>query len=189
MTLIPADKPAGFVADIKSAITLIVIIWVVFLIGLFLPIGEFGIKPRSLAGLIGIVTMPFQHQDLGHIMSNTVPLIVLLFFVAGIRAPTTTVVASVILIGGVLLWLFGRNANHIGASLLVFGLCTYLIANGYFQRKFHLIIVSIIVVVLYGGTLLFGIVPGSQGSSWDGHLAGAIAGIITAKILNPRLSL
>ncbi len=189
MTLIPADRPPGFVADIKSAITLVVIIWIVFLLGIFLPIGDFGIKPRSLSGLIGIVTMPFQHQDLGHIMSNTAPLIVLLFFVAGIRAPAATVVASVMLIGGVLLWLFGRNANHIGASLLVFGLCTYLIANGYFQRKFHLIIVSIVVAVLYGGTILFGIIPGSRGTSWDGHLAGAIAGVITARLLNqgPRL--
>lgn len=188
MTLIPANKPPGLMADLKSAITLVIIIWVVFLIGIILPIGDFGIKPRTLSGLIGIVTMPFQHQDFGHIMSNTVPLIVLLFFVAGIRAPTATVVASVILTGGALLWLFGRNANHIGASLLVFGLCTYLIANGYFQRKFHLIIVSIIVAVLYGGTLLFGILPGTPGSSWDGHLAGAVAGVITAKIHNPRLS-
>jgi len=149
--------------------------------------------------------MPFLHQDLAHIASNTMPLIVLLFFVAGIRAPTSTVAVSIILIGGILLWLFGRSANHIGASLLVFGLTTYLVANGYFQRKIHLIIVSIIVGVLYGGNILFGVsiivgvlyggnilfgvLPGSQGSSWDGHLAGALAGVITAKLLQPRYQL
>lgn len=188
MALIPKDKANNFSSDLKGAITLIVIIWAIFLIGIFLPIGEFGIKPRTFSGLIGIITMPFQHQDLAHIMGNTAPLVVLLFFVAGIRAPTATVVVSVMLIGGVLLWLFGRNANHIGASLLVFGLCTYLIANGYFQRRFHLIVVSIIVIVLYGGTVLFGILPGSKGTSWDGHLAGAIAGVITAKLLNPRFA-
>jgi len=189
MALIPPDKPGGISTDLKGVITLIVIMWALFFVSYLLPLTDLGLRPRSLTGLIGIVSMPFLHQDLAHITSNTMPLIILLFFVAGIRAPTSTVAVGVILIGGILLWIFGRSANHIGASLLVFGLTTYLIANGYFQRKFHLIIVSIIVGVLYGGNILFGILPGSQGSSWDGHLAGAIAGIITARLLQPRYQL
>jgi len=138
MALIPPDKPGGFISYV-------------------LPLADMGLRPRTLMGLVGIISMPFLHQDLAHIASNTMPLIVLLFFVAGIRAPTSTVAVSIILIGGVLLWLFGRSANHIGASLLVFGLTTYLVANGYFQRKIHLIMVSIIVGVLYGGNILFGV--------------------------------
>jgi membrane associated rhomboid family serine protease len=85
------------------------------------------------------------------------------------------------LLGGVLLWLFGRPSTHIGASLLVYGLISYLIVSGFLERKMLLMAVSLLVLFLYGGTLLFGMIPSLRSHvSWEGHLLGAVAGVVVA---------
>src|SRR5215472_15048047 len=107
-------------------------IWAVFLLSLAVPslnLNSYGIQPRTMSGLVGIAAAPFLHENLGHILSNTVPLFILLVLLAGSQARSWAVVIDIVLLGGGLLWLFGRPAYHIGASGLVFGLITFLITS------------------------------------------------------------
>ena len=159
-------------------------IWAVFLLDLFLPLEQLGLIPRDGGGLFGIVTMTFLHGDLQHILSNTMPLIVLLALLAGSGADSRKVVTFIIILGGVLLWLFGRgNSIHIGASLLVFGLAVFLLVSGFLEKRTVPMLISVVVAFVYGTTLLSGILPWQEGVSWDGHLMGGIAGAVTAWVL------
>lgn len=125
--------------------------------------------------------MPFLHADFRHIMSNTPPLFILLTLLAGSRANSKTIVAIIILLAGVLLWLFGRgNAIHIGASGLVFGLAGFLIASGIIEKRPLPLLISLIVGLIFGASLLTGILPTQKSVSWDGHLFGLVAGAVTA---------
>ena len=162
----------------------IAVIWVVFLLDLILPLEKFGLIPRAGEGIVGIIAMTFLHADLQHIISNTVPLVVLLSLLAGSQADSRKIVAFIIVLGGLLLWLFGRsNSIHIGASLLVFGLATFLVVSGLLERRTIPLLISIIVTIMYGSTLIGGIMPLQHGVSWEGHLMGGIAGGITAWLL------
>ncbi|WP_020394699.1 rhomboid family intramembrane serine protease [Thiolinea disciformis] len=164
-------------------------IWVVFGLEYFMPsLTQYGLIPRTPEGLTGILTMPFLHGSLSHILSNTFPLFVLMILLAGSRANSWTVVFMIIVIGNGLLWLLGRgDAIHIGASGLVFGLAIFLIASGFFERRFVPIIVAVVVGFLYGSSLIAGMMPFQDGVSWDGHLFGAIAGGIAAWWLARRI--
>jgi membrane associated rhomboid family serine protease len=157
-------------------------VWAAFVLTLAFPsLDSFGVTPRTLVGLVGIPAMPFLHANLGHLLGNTVPLFVLLALLAGSQARSWEVVAAVVLLGGLLLWVFGRPATHIGASGLIFGLITFLMLSGVLEKRLVPLAVCVVVGFLYGGTLLWGILPrfGSH-ISWDGHLAGAIAGGVVA---------
>lgn len=162
--------------DLKGIALFVAVIWVVFVLDLFLPLTQLGLKPRSLGGLPGIITIPFLHGNLQHIMANTVPLIVLLCLLAGSRANSIDIVVFISVIAGVLLWLFGRDATHIGASVLVFGLIGFLVCAGFFEKRLLSALIAIGVAVVYGSTLVFGVLPIQSGVSWEGHLFGAIAG-------------
>ena len=138
----------------------------------------YGLVPRTFGGLVGIATMPFLHAGLGHLLANLSSLMVLLGFLLVFHSNKAfEVVLEVILLGGILLWLFGRSALHVGASGLVYGLAGYLIAVGFAQKRFLELIASVIVAFLYGTSLVWGLLPIRPGISWDGHLAGLIAGI------------
>lgn len=158
-------------------------IWCVYLVDLALPadLTAWGILPRSLFGLVGIPSAPFLHAGLGHILSNTVPLVVLLILMAGSRARTWETVAEIVVASGALLWIIGRANVHVGASMLIYGLITFLIVAGFRERRIVSLLVALLVGFLYGTTLLFGVLPtaGPQ-VSWDGHLCGAIAGAAIA---------
>jgi membrane associated rhomboid family serine protease len=157
-------------------------VWGVFLLTLVFPsLDTFGVVPRTLVGLVGIVAAPFLHVNACHLLSNTIPLLVLLTLLAGSKARSWEIVVNVAVLGGFLLWAFGRNAMHIGASGLIFGLISFLIVSGVLERRIVPLLVTFVVGFLYGGTLLSGIVPrfGSQ-VSWDGHLCSVIAGGIVA---------
>jgi len=165
------------------------IIWAAFLLTLVFPsLDSFGVAPRTLIGLVGIPVAPFLHANLYHLLGNTIPLFILLALLAGSKARSFEIVIDVVLLGGLLLWVFGRPANHIGASGLIFGLITFLMLSGVMEKRIVPMIVAVVVGFLYGGTLLWGILPyfGSQ-SSWDGHLCGAIAGGIVAYGLTREL--
>jgi membrane associated rhomboid family serine protease len=153
-------------------------IWGVFLLSLAVPaLDSYGIIPRTLVGLIGIPAMPFLHANLHHILSNTVPLLVLLMLLAGSKARSWEIVIEVVVLGGVLLWLFGRPAIHIGASGLVCGLIVFLIASGILEKRAVPLMIALLVGFLYGGSLVSGIMPWvGPHVSWDGHLCGAFAG-------------
>lgn len=140
----------------------------------------YGIMPRTVWGMRGIVTGPFIHGDLSHILSNTVPLVLLtwmlLFFYRkiGYRA-----FFSIYFLTGILVWLFARSVSHIGASGVVYGLVSFLFWMGFFRRSIRSIILAAIVAILYSG-MFAGIFPDQPGVSWESHLLGSVAGIIIA---------
>jgi membrane associated rhomboid family serine protease len=172
--------------ELHGVIAFMAAIWVVFILGCVLPfdINLMGVTPRTLVGLVGIPAMPFLHANLHHLLSNTVPLFVLLTLLAGSNARSWEIVIEVVLLGGLLLWLFGRHATHVGASGLIFGLAMFLVISGFLEKRTVPLIVSVIVGLLYGGSLLSGVLPWAGASvSWDGHLCGAIAGGIIAYVL------
>lgn len=169
--------------DLTGIALLIGIIWVVFALDFFLPLGEqLGLIPRTFRGLTGIVAMPFLHGDFKHLLGNTVPLAVTLLLLAGSRANSGAIVVLIVLLGGIGLWLFGREARHIGASGLVFGLIAFHVFAGIFERRLQSVIISVAVGLFYASTLIKGVLPFQKGVSWDGHLIGAIAGAIVALI-------
>jgi membrane associated rhomboid family serine protease len=175
--------------ELRGVLIFIGVIWCVFVAGLLLPfnINSFGITPRSAIGLLGIPLMPFLHANLGHLLSNTVPLTVLLLLLTGSNAKSWIVVINIILVGGALLWLLGRPYTHVGASGLIYGLIAFLLVSGLMERRPLPLAIAILVGFLYGGTLLSGIVPniGSH-TSWEGHFFGAIAGSLVAVALTKR---
>ena len=122
--------------EMRGVLIFIAVIWVVFLVSQFVPqIRSWGLIPRNPSGLIGILTMTFLHANWQHIASNTIPLLILLALLAGSKVSSLRVVPLIVLLGGALLWIIGMPGNHIGASLLIFGLITFLIAAGLFFEK------------------------------------------------------
>ena len=158
------------------------LMWAVFYLEYALgwPIGEYGIIPRTFQGLIGIFTAPLIHGDVLHLVSNTIPLLFLgsiLFFIYGkiggqvfFRAYFWT---------NILVWIFARPANHIGASGVVYALAFFLIFFGFFRRDFLSIFISIVVVILYG-SVFYGVLPSDPRISFESHLSGALVGIVSA---------
>jgi membrane associated rhomboid family serine protease len=162
---------------------LIFLMWAAFFVELFLGIhlSWFGIIPRTGFGLIGIVTAPMLHGNLDHLLSNTIPLFflgtVLFFFYDRIG---TTVFFRAYIWTNVMVWLFGRrDSSHIGASGVVYGLAFFLIFFGIFRRDFTSMLISIVVIMLYGG-VIYGVLPTDPRVSWESHFAGALVGIYTA---------
>ncbi len=170
--------------ELKGILIFLGVIWGALILNwIVYPVdfNSYGLVPRTLSGAIGVVSMPFLHAGPGHLLGNTVSLFVLLALLAGSKVRSWGTVAEIILLGGALLWLFGRSVTHVGASGLVFGLVFFLIVAGLLERRIISLIVSFIVGILYGGTLIWGVLPGAGPQvSWDGHLCGAIAGGLIA---------
>jgi membrane associated rhomboid family serine protease len=164
------------------------VMWIVEVIDLIpgVNLDQWGIEPRQLSGLIGVVTAPFLHAGFGHLIGNTLPFLVLGCLVAagGLqRFLQVTVIVG--LCSGLGTWLLGgANSNHIGASGLVFGYLTYLIMRGIFARQVGLILIGVVVVFFYGG-ILWGLLP-QQGISWSGHIFGAAGGVLAAWTIHRR---
>ncbi len=162
-------------------------IWIVFFIERSndLSFVRFGILPRMVEGLPGIFTSVFIHGDIEHIASNSIPLLVLgmmLFYFYKKIAKSTFV--WIWLVSGIWLWMGGRNnpdhlTYHIGASTLIYGLATFLFFSGVFRRHLRLMVVSAMVVFLYG-SIMWGVLPLKPEMSWEGHLFGALAGVLVA---------
>jgi membrane associated rhomboid family serine protease len=167
-------------------IKLLAVIWISFALDLLLiniSFAQFGLLPRTTKGLLGIITCPFIHAGLFHIISNSVPLFVLSMITAVFfKKDSYYVVVLIIIIGGILVWFFGRTSYHVGASGLVYGLAAFLIAFGAYKKRFIPLIISLFVAVTYGISMLIGVLPIFPGVSWEGHLFGAVAGVITARI-------
>jgi membrane associated rhomboid family serine protease len=145
---------------------------------------EYGIEPRETDGLIGIVAAPFLHADFSHLISNTVPFIIMGVLIALNGAVRVLAVTAIVgLVSGFGTWLIApENTNHIGASGIVFGYGTYLITRGFYNRSAVEILVGIVIAALFGTTLLGGLAP-QEGISWQGHLFGAIGGVVAARLL------
>jgi len=158
------------------------VLWVVHLLSLFfnLKLGGMGILPRDLPGLMGIVTGPLIHAEYAHLISNTIPLIILgwiIFFF--FRRISYLLFFFIYLITGMLVWILAREVYHIGASGIVYGFVSFLFFSGIFRRDNKSIALALMVTFLYGG-IVWGVLPGQKGISWESHLFGAIAGIVAA---------
>jgi membrane associated rhomboid family serine protease len=145
----------------------------------------YGLQPRSMHGLLGVLTSPFLHGSLPHLLSNAFPFTVFSLLIATNGARRYLLVSLLIIfIGGSLVWLFGREANHVGASGWVFGLWGYLIAQAWFCRSVKSLALAVLVIFLYGG-MVFGFLP-RHGISFESHLFGAVAGVVSAWVLRLR---
>ena len=165
---------------IKSPLGLLALMYVVFILDHYVTGGMltayYGLHTRELAGLPGIITSPLLHGSWGHLLSNTAPFVsltgLLVFFYPRLWP---RVLASLWLGTGVLVWVLGRSATHIGASGVVYALAAFLAFSGFFRRDFRAVVVSLLVLFYYGG-MVVGIVPGEQGVSWESHLLGLVMG-------------
>jgi membrane associated rhomboid family serine protease len=159
-----------------------IILWIVHTASLIIDVDfyKMGLLPRDTAGLLGIITAPLIHGDFSHLVSNTFPLIILgwiiLFFYPRV---SFFLFIFIYLITGLLVWIFARQVYHIGASGIVYGMVSFLFFSGIFRKDNTSIALALIITFLYGG-IVWGILPGMKGISWESHLLGAITGLIAA---------
>jgi membrane associated rhomboid family serine protease len=167
---------------------LVAIMWIAEVVDVVLGgrLDGLGIEPRDADGLIGIGLAPFLHAGFGHLIANTIPLLLMGFAIAlsGLaRVVGVTVIVG--LVSGLGTWLIAPAGTvHIGASGLVFGYATYLIARGIFSRNLVHLALGGIIVLVFGTVLLGGLIP-EDGVSWQAHLFGALGGILAARLLTP----
>lgn len=180
------SKPAG--ALWSAPLILVAIMWAAEIVDSILPLtfDRYGIQPRSDEGLLGILAAPFLHAGFGHLIANTTAFVILGLLVVWASKSYWAVTFGVIVLGGAGVWLIaGENTVHIGASGLVYGYAAFLVAWGFFTRRTLDIVIGILVALAYGG-LITGVLPTQPGVSWQGHLFGAIAGIVMAAWLSGR---
>lgn len=146
---------------------------------------NFGIRPRDLDSLPMIFSAPLLHFGFGHLISNSIPALVLgvLNYLAGaVRWLISTFV--VVVSSGLLVWFISpTNSMTAGASGVIYGWFTYLLVRGLYSKNLKEILIGVVVFVIYG-SILWGVLPGNAGVSWQGHLGGAIGGIVAAWLLH-----
>jgi len=140
-----------------------------------------GIQPRQVSGLDGVLWAPLLHDNWAHLIANTLPFFLFGFLaMAGGIGQFVAVTATIWLLGGLGVWLIAPEyGTHIGASLLIFGWFVFLLARGFFARSVKQIALAVLLFLFWGGILL-GVLPGQPGISWQGHLFGALAGLLAA---------
>ena len=160
------------------------LIWVAHLVNTFTghQLDVFGIYPRNIETLPGIILWPFLHANFNHIILNTTPLLFMGYLVA-LRGRGLFVSSSlfILIVGGLGVWLFGRASFHIGASGLVFGYFGFLVAIGIYERSISGLAIASLTLFYYGG-IIFGVLPTNSFISWEGHLFGLLAGILAARL-------
>jgi len=170
---------------IKSLIVPFIMVFVIWTVKLFevyshINLHFLGVLPLKVAGLIGIITAPLIHADFNHLLSNTFALFflttALFYFYKEIAA---WAFFSIYILSGFWVWFFGRDAYHIGASGIIYGLVAFLFFSGIFRKHKPLVALSLTIVFLYG-SIIWGIFPLHASLSWETHLTGLIAGLIMA---------
>lgn len=177
------------VDSIRLPAILIGILWVIQGIQALLgfDFGYYGVYPRTIFGLRGVLFSPLIHGDWGHLIANTPPLFAMsamvLFFYRKVAIPSFTLIYF---LTGLAVWGFGRQVFHIGASGVVYGLVSFVFFSGIFRRNLKSIVLSLIVLMYYG-SLFLGVLPGKEGVSWESHLLGAIVGVLIAFLYRNNL--
>lgn len=163
-------------------------LWWVKMLEALVPIDliEYGVYPRTLTGLLGILTAPFVHGSLAHLISNTLPIVILGTALLYGYPQSARLVIPVLLVGsGLGVWLFGRESYHVGASGLATGVLFFILTIGVLRWDRRAIGLSLAVFFLYGG-MIWGVFPGEPGISYESHLAGAVIGVALAFLLRNR---
>lgn len=160
------------------------LIWAVFVVDAVLggALLRYGVQPRTIDGLSGILVAPFLHGDFSHLAANTIPLLVLGWLVM-LRDPRHFILVALTatVTAGLAAWVLGApNSVHIGASGVVFGFLGFLVFAGWYARSFASIALSVAVIVFWGG-LVVGVLPGEAGISWQAHLGGFAGGALSAR--------
>lgn len=178
-----------FLGSLVVPLLIVVVMWVVKIIevSLNVDLGRYGVTPHTTHGLIGIFTLPFLHSSWEHLLSNSVPILVLgtaLYYCYPTLANRVMLITY--LASGLITWCIGHpDTTHVGASALVYGLNLFLITSGFIRGNRMLIVISLIMVFLYG-SFIWGMIPSlaiPQNISWEGHLSGAIIGVLLAVFL------
>lgn len=181
------EKKRMWLALLPSLV-FVVCVWLAFIVdhaGLFgVDFSRWGIRPVTVSGLKGIIFSPFIHASFSHLLSNTLPLLILIWFLFYFYSRIASgVLISLWLLSGFATWLIGRSSIHVGASGLVFAILFFLFFSGLLRRHIPLVAVSMIVAFIYGGTV-WSIFPVTElvdpSISWEGHLSGALSGLLLA---------
>jgi membrane associated rhomboid family serine protease len=186
----PTEPRQDRIAGVQVVLALLAAMWVLEVVDIALDhrLDRYGIEPRELDGLVGVVAAPFLHADFGHLIANTIPFLAL-GIIIGLQgvARVLWVTGIVLLVSGLGTWLVAPdNSIHIGASGIVFGYATYLLARGVFNRDLVEIAIGLGVAAIWGTALLGGLLP-QDGVSWQGHFFGAVGGIMAARVFaRPR---
>lgn len=169
---------------------LLALMWLIELLNLFLiepvfqlSVTDYGIIPRTLNGLRGIAFAPFLHANLPHLISNSIPFLILggLVMLHGTRRFLLVTVGCIGL-GGIGVWAIGAPGVHLGASGLIFGYFGFLLLRALYEKSLLSILLAVAAGGLYGG-LIWGVLPSQPGVSWESHLCGFLAGAIMAKLV------
>lgn len=185
----PPFDPNSWSGGLVLMVIFTALLWVVQVVNSadHYQLDRFGLRPREVGGLWGVLTMPFLHASYDHLLSNTIPVVAIgwILLLSGLRV-WLTVSAIVVVVGGMLTWLVGPHGLVVGASGLVFGWLGYLLARAYFSRRVKWIVTAVL-VLLFFGSLLFGLFPTlHSGVSWQAHLCGFAAGVGAGALLHPR---
>jgi membrane associated rhomboid family serine protease len=185
------SSKASFQKEVQKQVTILMtmvaIFWVIEIVNVlffhnsYRSLAQYGIIPRNVVGLRGILFAPFLHGGWGHLIANTIPFLTLGWLVMLQETSDFFIVTIVtMLVGGLGTWLFGApNSVHIGASILIYGYLGFLLLRGYFQKNIPSIFLSVVVFFIYGG-LIWGVLPSQIGISWQGHLFGFLGGVLSA---------
>lgn len=182
MELNNSNKPKLNITKLLTPLLFPVVLWVVHLLSLLFneDLSKLGLLPRNLVGLLGIFTSPLIHADFSHLISNTIPLIILGWIIFSFYPKVSYILFLFIyFVTGMLVWIFARQVFHIGASGVVYGFVSFLFFSGIFRRDNKSISLALVITFLYGG-LVWGMIPGWKGISWESHLFGAITGLVAA---------
>ena len=184
-----ARAVAGLAVRFGGLIALLAAIWTLAVVNLvtgYALLPWFGLVPRTASGFDGIAFMPLLHGSLGHAAANTPPLLVLGAAVTlTAREVALRATAVIVVLGGGAVWLLGARAIHVGASGLIFGWFGFLLTHGLLERRPAPALAAIAVALIYG-TMIWGVLPGRPGVSWEAHLFGALAGVAAAVLLRRR---
>ncbi|MEM8764308.1 MAG: rhomboid family intramembrane serine protease [Bacteroidota bacterium] len=163
----------------------VLILWTVYWVEVRfgLNLNTFGIYPRDLAGLRGILLSPFIHGSVEHLFNNSIPIVILTAFLFHFyRNVAFKVLLFGMLLSGLITWGIGRSSYHIGASGIIYVLASFIFFKGIFSRYYRWIALSLIVVFIYG-SLIWYVFPIKDGISWEGHLGGFLTGLFLAVFL------
>lgn len=172
--------------DFKALLFIVSVMWIITLTGTVL--GEqpkiLALIPRQVHSLYAIVSMHFLHWDLKHLIANSLPLLVLGFFVCA-TGKARQLTMALMIFTGILTWLFARHGAHAGASGLVMGFWGFLITRAFFERSFKNILISLLTIIFYGG-IVYSLLDFRAQTSFEGHLFGFIVGVLSARYLKVR---